>query len=99
MWRASRHFACRRAIRRSISSSACATRPIASPSAPIAPSAKRELTKNPLDEIPGIGPTRKRALLHHFGTVKAIRRASLDDLARTPRRECGDRAGCLRFLP
>jgi len=45
---------------------------------------KRELTKNPLDEIPGIGPTRKRALLHHFGTVKAIRRASLDDLARTP---------------
>ncbi len=45
---------------------------------------KRELTKNPLDEIPGIGPARKRALLHHFGTVKAIRRASLDDLARTP---------------
>ena len=45
---------------------------------------KRDLTKNPLDEIPGIGPARKRALLHHFGTVKAIRRASLDDLARTP---------------
>jgi len=45
---------------------------------------KRDLTKNPLDEIPGIGPARKRALLHHFGTVKAIRHASLDDLARTP---------------
>ncbi len=45
---------------------------------------KRELTKNPLDEIPGIGPARKRALLHHFGTVKAIRRASLEDLTRTP---------------
>ncbi|MDN3625468.1 excinuclease ABC subunit UvrC [Methylobacterium isbiliense] len=45
---------------------------------------KRELTKNPLDEIPGIGPTRKRALLHHFGTVKAIERAALEDLARTP---------------
>ncbi len=45
---------------------------------------KREMVKNPLDEIPGIGPTRKRALLHHFGTVKAIQRAALEDLARTP---------------
>ncbi|MEE8630635.1 MULTISPECIES: excinuclease ABC subunit UvrC [Methylobacterium] len=45
---------------------------------------KREMVKNPLDEIPGIGPTRKRALLHHFGTVKAIERAALEDLARTP---------------
>ena len=32
---------------------------------------KREMTRNPLDEIAGIGPSRKRALLHHFGTVKA----------------------------
>ena len=45
---------------------------------------KRELVKNPLDEIPGIGPTRKRALLHHFGTVKAIQRAALEDLIRAP---------------
>jgi len=45
---------------------------------------KRELVKNPLDEIPGIGPTRKRALLHHFGTVKAIRRAALEDLMKAP---------------
>ncbi len=45
---------------------------------------KREMVKNPLDEIPGIGPTRKRALLHHFGTVKAIERAALEDLAKTP---------------
>ncbi|TGE00671.1 excinuclease ABC subunit UvrC [Methylobacterium nonmethylotrophicum] len=45
---------------------------------------KREMVKNPLDEIPGIGPTRKRALLHHFGTVKAIQRAALEDLAKTP---------------
>jgi excinuclease ABC subunit C len=44
---------------------------------------KREMIKNPLDEIAGIGPTRKRALLHHFGTVKAIQRASLEDLATT----------------
>jgi excinuclease ABC subunit C len=45
---------------------------------------KRELVKNPLDEIPGIGPTRKRALLHHFGTVKAIQRAALEDLMKAP---------------
>jgi excinuclease ABC subunit C len=45
---------------------------------------KREMTKNPLDEIAGIGPTRKRALLLHFGTAKAVSRASLDDLMRTP---------------
>ena len=37
-----------------------------------------------LQEIPGVGPTRKRALLRHFGTVKAIERASLPDLARVP---------------
>jgi len=36
---------------------------------------------NPLDEIPGIGPTRKRALLNHFGSAKAVSRAGLDDLA------------------
>ena len=45
---------------------------------------KRELVANPLDEIPGIGPRRKRALLHAFGTVKAIQRAALEDLAKTP---------------
>jgi len=35
---------------------------------------------NPLDEIPGIGPTRKRALMRHFGTAKAVARAGLEDL-------------------
>ncbi|SHO64498.1 Excinuclease ABC subunit C [Pseudoxanthobacter soli DSM 19599] len=40
----------------------------------------REFTANPLDEIAGIGPTRKRALLHRFGTAKAIGRAGVDDL-------------------
>ncbi|MFL5115483.1 MAG: excinuclease ABC subunit UvrC [Microvirga sp.] len=44
---------------------------------------KREMAKGPLDEIPGIGPNRKRALLHHFGTVKAIERASYEDLVKT----------------
>ena len=40
--------------------------------------------KNPLDEIEGIGPTRKRALLHHFGSAKAVGRASLADLQAVP---------------
>ncbi len=44
----------------------------------------RAIRQNPLDEIAGIGPVRKRALLHHFGTVKAIQSASLTDLQRVP---------------
>jgi excinuclease ABC subunit C len=34
----------------------------------------------PLDEVPGIGPARKRALLAHFGSAKAASRAGLEDL-------------------
>ena len=41
---------------------------------------KKEMVKNPLDEIGGIGPARKRALLHHFGTAKAVSGAALEDL-------------------
>jgi excinuclease ABC subunit C len=41
----------------------------------------KALGANPLDEIAGIGPTRKRALLKHFGSAKAVSRASADDLA------------------
>ncbi len=41
---------------------------------------KRDLREAGLQEIAGIGPTRKRALLHHFGTLKAIERASVTDL-------------------
>ena len=33
-----------------------------------------------LEDIPGIGPTRRRALLTHFRTLEAIREASIDDL-------------------
>jgi excinuclease ABC subunit C len=36
---------------------------------------------NPLDEIPGIGPTRKKALLQSFGSAKSISRAGVGDLA------------------
>ena len=44
----------------------------------------RAITASPLDEVPGIGPARKKALLMHFGTARAVRDASLDDLARAP---------------
>jgi excinuclease ABC subunit C len=45
---------------------------------------KKDIREAGLQEIPGIGPTRKRALLHHFGTLKAIERASLPDLTLVP---------------
>ncbi len=45
---------------------------------------KKDIREAGLQEIPGIGPTRKRALLRHFGTLKAIERASLPDLANVP---------------
>jgi excinuclease ABC subunit C len=45
---------------------------------------KKDFVKSPLDDIPGIGPSRKRALLNAFGTAKAISRAGLEDLAKTP---------------
>jgi excinuclease ABC subunit C len=40
----------------------------------------RAIGVNPLDEIPGIGPRRKRALLEHFGSAKAVSRAGREDL-------------------
>ncbi len=43
---------------------------------------KRDLREAGLQEIAGIGPTRKRALLHYFGTLKAIERAAVADLMR-----------------
>ena len=44
----------------------------------------RAISASPLDEIPGIGPSRKRALLLHFGTASKVRAAALDDLKRAP---------------
>ncbi len=40
----------------------------------------KSIAANPLDEIAGIGPTRKRALLGHFGSAKGVSRASIEDL-------------------
>jgi excinuclease ABC subunit C len=44
----------------------------------------KSLTTSTLDEVPGIGPNRKRALLMHFGTAKAVKGAALEDLERAP---------------
>ena len=59
---------------------------------------KSDIARNPLDEIAGIGPARKRALLRHFGTAKAVGRASVDDLARGSRHLRRDGPGDLRLL-
>jgi excinuclease ABC subunit C len=40
----------------------------------------KSMGANSLDEIPGIGPSRKRALLKHFGSAKAVSGAGVDDL-------------------
>jgi excinuclease ABC subunit C len=45
---------------------------------------KKDIREAGLQEIPGIGPSRKRALLHHFGTLKEIERASISDLGKVP---------------
>jgi excinuclease ABC subunit C len=45
---------------------------------------KSDIARNPLDEIDGIGPSRKRALLQHFGTAKAVSRADIADLRAVP---------------
>jgi len=42
---------------------------------------KKSMTANPLDGIDGIGPGRKKALLSHFGSAKAVKGATVDDLA------------------
>lgn len=43
-----------------------------------------QMRENPLDEVGGIGPTRKRALLNAFGSIKGIKRAALADLEQVP---------------
>ena len=45
---------------------------------------KRDIREAGLQEIAGIGPTRKSALLRHFGTLKAIERATVADLSQVP---------------
>lgn len=44
----------------------------------------KAMTVSTLDEVPGIGPARKKALLMHFGTARAVKGASLEDLLKAP---------------
>ena len=60
---------------------------------------KKDFTKNPLDEIDGIGPSRKRALLAAFGTAKALSRATLGDLEKVPGINAGTAKRGVRFFP
>ena len=40
---------------------------------------------SPLDEVPGVGPARKKALLKRFGSLARLRDATADEIAATPR--------------
>lgn len=44
----------------------------------------KAIASSPLDDVPGIGPARKKALLMHFGTARAVKSASLEDLRKAP---------------
>jgi excinuclease ABC subunit C len=44
---------------------------------------RREVVRSVLDDIPGIGPRRKRALLRRFGSIQAIKEAPLQELSQT----------------
>jgi excinuclease ABC subunit C len=45
---------------------------------------RRERLRSLLDSIPGVGPTRRRQLLRHFGSVRRVCEASVEDLAQVP---------------
>ena len=44
----------------------------------------KAMTASVLDDLPGVGPAKQKALLKHFGSVKRIRAASADDLTAAP---------------
>ncbi len=44
----------------------------------------QDITRSALDEVPGIGAARKRALLHHFGSARAVGAATLEDIKSVP---------------
>jgi excinuclease ABC subunit C len=45
---------------------------------------QKAATRSTLEEIPGIGAGRRRALLNHFGGIQGVRKAGVDDLASVP---------------
>ena len=71
----------RRSARRNVPGESCAHRFVIGSHRKLR---KKDIREAGLQEIPGIGPSRKRALLHHFGTLKEIERASIADLGKVP---------------
>jgi excinuclease ABC subunit C len=45
---------------------------------------QKAMGRSPLDDVPGVGPARKKALLHHFGSAREVSRAGLVDLMQVP---------------
>jgi excinuclease ABC subunit C len=45
---------------------------------------RKAATRSKLDDVPGIGPKRKKALLQEFGSLKRLREASVDEIAAVP---------------
>ncbi|WP_414903162.1 excinuclease ABC subunit UvrC [Sphingomonas flavalba] len=58
----------------------------------------KQIGGSSLDEVPGVGPARKKALLMHFGTARAVRDASLEDLCRAPGVSTGVAQGIYDFF-
>ncbi len=44
----------------------------------------KAMTTSVLDDVPGLGPTRRKALLRHFGSVKRLRAADVDEVSAVP---------------
>jgi excinuclease ABC subunit C len=58
----------------------------------------RAVVRSALDDVPGVGPKRRTALLRHFGSVRAIRAASVEELARAPGMTKASAAAVAAFL-
>ena len=69
--------------RRSTSSSASATKPIVSRSC-TTQAARRRTVRSAFDDLPGVGPKRKRELLKVFGSAKRVREAPVEQVAAVP---------------
>ena len=75
---------CARTRRSCTCSRASATRRTGSRTRSTAIAARKSSLRSELDEIPGIGATRRQRLLKHFGSVRAVRSATVDELAKAP---------------
>jgi len=58
----------------------------------------KAMTSSALDEVPGLGPTRRTALLKHFGSVKKLRLATVEEVAAAPGIGPGTAAVVVRHL-